>query len=109
IEKARVTGVGMVTVRNSTHYGAASPYARLALPHDMIGISMTTCALLVAPPGGAARTYGPNALAFAAPCGSDEPPFVLDMATAVVPSGKFEIARRREQSVPSGWGINPDG
>jgi LDH2 family malate/lactate/ureidoglycolate dehydrogenase len=109
IEKAKATGVGMVTVRNSTHYGPASPYAMMTLPHEMLGLSMTTCALLVAPPGGAARTYGPNALAFAAPCGSGEAPFVLDMATAVVPSGKFEIARRRGQSAPAGWGVDTAG
>jgi LDH2 family malate/lactate/ureidoglycolate dehydrogenase len=109
IEKAQATGVGIVTVRNSTHYGAASPYAMLALSNNMIGISMTTCALLVAPPGGAARTYGPNAMAVAAPSGPGEAPFVLDMATAVVPSGKLEIARRRGQSVPAGWAIDTQG
>ncbi len=109
IDKARVTGVGMISVRNSTHYGAASPYALMALEHDMIGISMTTGGNYVAPPGGSARTYGLNALSFAAPSRPPEAPFCLDMATSVVAAGKFEIARRRREAVPEGWGIEPDG
>ena len=109
IDKARVTGVGMISVRNSTHYGAASPYALMAMEHDMIGISMTTGGSYVTPPGGAARTYGLNALSFAAPCRPPEAHFCLDMATSVVAAGKFEIARRRGAPVPEGWGIEPDG
>ena len=109
IEKARATGIGMISVRNSTHYGAASPYALMAIEHDMIGISMTTGGNYVTPPGGAARTYGLNALSFAAPCRAPEVPFCLDMATSVVAAGKFEIARRRGVQVPEGWGIEPDG
>jgi L-2-hydroxycarboxylate dehydrogenase (NAD+) len=109
IEKADVTGVGMVSVRNSTHHGPASPYALMALPHDMIGISMTTGGKGVTPPGGAARVYGLNAMSFAAPCRPPEPPFVLDMATSVVAAGKFEIYRRRGQPVPEGWAIDAEG
>ena len=48
---ALAAGAAFVSVRNSTHYGPASPYALMALPHQMIGISMTTGALLIAPPG----------------------------------------------------------
>ncbi len=109
IEKARNTGIGMVSVRNSTHYGAASPYALMALEHDMIGISMTTGGRYVAPPGGASRTYGLNALSYAAPSRPPEAPFCLDMAASVVAAGKFEIARRRGKMVPDGWGMEPDG
>ncbi len=107
IEKAKVTGVAMVSVRNSTHYGPGFYYAMLALPHDMIGVSMTTGGNIVVPPGGTKRTYGSNVIAFAAP--TREAPFVLDMATSVVAGGKFEIARRRGKSVPPGWGLDADG
>jgi LDH2 family malate/lactate/ureidoglycolate dehydrogenase len=109
IDKARVAGVGMVTVLNSTHYGPASPYALMAMDEGMIGISMTTGGKYVAPPGGAARTYGLNAFSFAAPCRPPEPALCLDMAASVVAAGKFEIARRREKPVPVGWGIEQDG
>jgi len=109
IEKAQATGVGMVSVRNSTHYGPASPYALMALPHNLIGISMTTGGNGVVPPGGAKRVYGLNALSFAAPCRPPEPPFCLDMAASVVAAGKLEIARRRGKPIPEGWVIDGEG
>ena len=109
IEKARATGVGMVSVRNSTHYGPASPYAIMALDEGMIGISMTTGGNRVVPPGGSKRVYGLNALSFAAPCRPPEPAFVLDMATSVVATGKFEVARRRGKPLPEGWAVDFDG
>lgn len=109
MDKAAQTGIGMVAVRNSTHYGPAGPYAMMALEREMIGISLTTGGNGVVPPGGSKRTYGLNALAFAAPCRPPEAPFVLDMATSVVAAGKFEIARRRQKPVPEGWAIDSEG
>jgi LDH2 family malate/lactate/ureidoglycolate dehydrogenase len=93
----------MVSVRNSTHYGPASPYALMALNHGMCGISMTTGGNGVVPPGGARRVYGLNALSFAAPMRPPEAPFCLDMAASVVAAGKLEIARRRSKPIPAGW------
>ena len=109
IEKARQTGVGMVAVRNSTHYGPASPYALMAVEHGMIGISLTTGGNGVVPPGGAKRLYGLNALSVAAPCRPPEAAWCLDMATSVVAAGKLEIARRRNTPVPEGWAIDGEG
>ncbi len=109
IEKAKATGVGMVSVLNSTHHGPASPYALMAVPENMIGISMTTGGNGVVPPGGARRVYGLNAFSIAAPCRPPEAPWCLDMATSVVAAGKFEIARRRGKPVPAGWAIDGEG
>ena len=102
IEKAQTTGIGWVSVGNSTHYGAGGYYAMMALEHDMIGFSMTTGGRLVAPPGGLGRAIGLNVLSVAAPTSRDFP-YVLDMATSVVAAGKLEIARRRGESIPEGW------
>lgn len=102
IEKAQSTGIGWVSVGNSTHYGAGGYYAMMALEHDMIGFSMTTGGRLVAPPGGLGRAIGLNVLSVAAPTSRDFP-YVLDMATSVVAAGKLEIARRRGESIPEGW------
>jgi LDH2 family malate/lactate/ureidoglycolate dehydrogenase len=109
IEKATATGVGMISVRNSTHYGPASPYALMALGHGMIGISLTTGGNGVVPPGGAERVYGLNAISFAAPARPPEPPFCLDMAASVVAAGKLEIARRRGKEIPVGWVRDGEG
>src|SRR4029434_7426362 len=41
IAKAKQSGIGIVGVRNSRHYGMSAYYAMQALKHDMIGIAMT--------------------------------------------------------------------
>ena len=102
IEKAQVSGVGLVGVSNSRHYGSAGYYAEMALPQDMIGISMTQASPAVLPTYGAKRKLGTNAMSFAIPAGV-EPPYVLDMATSAVAVGKLELARRKSEPIPVGW------
>jgi len=53
IEKAKGYGMGMVAVRNSTHYGIAGYYAMMAADLGMIGISGTSARPAVAPTFGA--------------------------------------------------------
>ena len=84
IDKAQEFGTGFVTVRNSNHYGIAGHYAMMALDHDCIGISMTNAASSVVPAFGRKAMLGTNPVALAAP-GGNERPYVLDMATSVVP------------------------
>ena len=49
IEKAHKTGVGIVAVRNSNHYGIAGYYAEMILKENMLGLSLTNSAPLVVP------------------------------------------------------------
>ena len=108
IEKARVSGVGLVGASNSRHYGSAGYYAEMALAHDMIGISMTQASPAVLPTHGARRKLGTNAISFAIPAG-EEPPYVLDMATSAVSVGKLELARRKSERIPVGWAVDSKG
>jgi LDH2 family malate/lactate/ureidoglycolate dehydrogenase len=108
IEKARAAGAGVVAVTNSHHYGIAAHYAKMALPHDMIGISMTNSLPEVVLPGVSKATVGTNPIAIAAPSG-DEHPWVLDMATSVGAAGKAEIAMRQGKELPDGWLVDPEG
>ncbi len=105
IEKARQVGVGVAVVRNSRHFGMSAYYAMLALPHDMIGISMTNAGRQVVPTFGREAKYGTNPISLAAPAG-EEPPFILDMATTTAAAGKLEIAARRGNSIPLGWALD---
>lgn len=41
IEKAKLFGMGFVAVRNSTHYGIAGYYAKMATDHGCIGFTGT--------------------------------------------------------------------
>jgi len=105
IKKAKESGVGVVTVRNSRHYGMSAYYSMLALPHDMIGIAMTNASRQVVPTFGRDARFGTNPISFAIPA-KDEQPFVLDMATTTAAAGKLELAIRLGKPVPTGWALN---
>ncbi len=108
IRKARSVGMSVVAVRNSTHYGIAGYYAMMALQHDMIGCSLTSARSRIVPTFGRRKWHGTNPIAVAIPAG-EELPFVLDMATAVVPDGKIEVYSRLRKPLPVGWVISEQG
>lgn len=108
IEKAHDVGLGAVAVRGSRHYGAAGHYSRMALVHDMIGLSLTNADKLVLPTHGRESVLGTNPIAIAVPT-SEASPFHLDMATSTVPIGKLMLARRAGQSIPHGWAADETG
>lgn len=105
---AERSGAGFVTVRNSNHYGIAGCYSMMALEHDMIGISMTNSEALVVPTFGKNAMFGTNPISVAVPAG-EEKPYVLDMATSVVPRGKLEVYERHEKPIPPGWATDEEG
>lgn len=108
IRKAADVGYGAVAVRNSNHYGIAGYYAMMALPHDMIGVSYTNSAPLVVPTFGRTPVVGTNPIAVAVPA-AEERPWVLDMATSVVPRGKLEVYARKNLPMPLGWAVDETG
>jgi len=106
--RAKVTGIGAVTVRNTTHFGACSAYSLLAIKEDMIGFASTTGGRIAAAPGASGPVIGMNAMSYAVPSGK-EFPFCLDMATTMAAHGKVEVALRTEQMLPLGWMIDLQG
>jgi L-2-hydroxycarboxylate dehydrogenase (NAD+) len=108
IGKAGKYGMGMVTVRNSTHYGIAGYYALIAVRENMIGITGTNARPSIAPTFGVENMLGTNPLTFGMP--TDEPfPFLLDCATSITQRGKVELYARKEQELPKGWVIDDNG
>ena len=71
IGKAAKTGSAAGAIRGSNHCGAMAYFARMALPHDMIGIATTNALPTMAPWGGAERILGINPIAFSVPAGED--------------------------------------
>jgi LDH2 family malate/lactate/ureidoglycolate dehydrogenase len=109
IDKASVMGVGVVTVRNSNHYGAAGIYAAKMAEAGLIGISLTAVARPnVVPLAGKVAMFGTNPIAFAAPARRN-PPFLLDMATSTAALGKLTIAARAGVPIPEGWALGAEG
>ncbi len=108
IEKAKKYGMGMVAVRNSTHYGFAGYYALMAVKENMIGITGTNARPSIAPTFGIENMLGTNPLTFGMP--SDEPfPFLLDCATSITQRGKVELYAREGKDLPKGWVIDENG
>ena len=108
IEKAKKMGLGMVAVRNSTHYGIAGYYALMAIKEGMIGITGTNARPSIAPTFGVENMLGTNPLTFGIPS-DEEFPFVLDCATSITQRGKIEVYDRADKEIPSGWVIGEDG
>jgi len=108
LAKAEAAGIGMVTVTNGRHFGAAGYYAHMAARRDMIGMAMCNVPPIAVAGGGLDRVYGTNPIALGAPV-QDDNPFLLDMATTAVAGGKLEIAARQGKPIPAGWAIDKDG
>jgi len=108
IEKARKYGMGMVAVRNSTHYGIAGYYAEMAAEAGMIGITGTNARPSVAPTFGSENMLGTNPLTIGFPT-DEEFPFILDCATSITQRGKIEVYARIGKPVPEGLVIGPKG
>lgn len=108
IDKAKKYGMGMVAVRNSTHYGIAGYYATMATQNNMIGITGTNARPSIAPTFGVENMLGTNPITFGLP--TDEKfPFVLDCATSISQRGKIEYYARSGKDTPAGMVIGRDG
>ena len=108
IEKARKYGMGMVAVRNSSHYGIAGYWTGLAEKENMIGITGTNARPSIAPTFGVENMLGTNPLTFAMPT-DEEFPFSLDCATSIIQNGKIEYYARIGHDTPAGMVIGRDG
>src|SRR5258706_730041 len=108
MDMAAKAGSGWVSIGNSNHFGIAGYYGLKALERDMIGMAMTNSTKLVTPLSCAQLMLGTNPIAIAFPA-KEEPPIVVDMATCAAAYGKIEMARRRGESIPEGWGIDNQG
>lgn len=106
---ASESGVGLVPVTNSNHFGTAAYYTELASREDFIGLAATNVGPDVIPYGGAERFLGTNPISFSIPTDRSFP-ITLDMATSVVAMGKIqEVSRRENTEIPSDWAVDSNG
>ncbi len=107
VELARSHGVGAVTVRRSSHYGAAAYYVMRPARAGLVALSTTNSEPLVIPYGGRGLALGTNPIAFSAPTRSGE--LTLDMATSQVAANRVVNARDEDQPIPEGWAVDAEG
>lgn len=102
------SGAAIVSVYDSTHFGAAAFFALRAAERGYLGLSFTHADALMLSAGGTRPFFGTNPICFAAPC-RDEEPFCLDMATSFVSWNKILRYRASGAALPAGWGFDAEG
>jgi LDH2 family malate/lactate/ureidoglycolate dehydrogenase len=109
IKKARQMQVGVVTVFNSHHFGAAGYYAAMASKAGMVGmVTSATRTIGVVPTRAKVPVLGTNPIAFAAPAKRNAP-FLLDMATSAAANNKIKVYGLNGKKIPQGWVFDDAG
>ena len=108
IEKARETGIAIVGVRHSNHFGIAGYHALQAAKAGLIGWAFTNAAPEMAPWGSALPVLGTNPWGFAIPR-ADTHAIVLDMALTMSGKGMMRWYEREGRPMPANWALTADG
>ena len=108
IKNAKKTGIGMVAVKNSGHYGLSGYYAEQAVKKNLITMIYTNAPPAVAPHGALKSLFGTNPICFGTPTGS-KVPFILDTSISMINRGKIRVAARNNQKIPEGVALDKFG
>ena len=108
IKNAKKTGIGMVAVKNSGHYGLSGYYAEQAVKKNLVTMIYTNAPPAVAPYGSLKSLFGTNPICFGTPTGS-KVPFILDTSISMINRGKIRVAARNNQKIPEGVALDKFG
>lgn len=109
IRLAKTHGLGMVTARESNHFGTAAWWAMKMAAQGQIGLAFCNASPIVAPWQGKEGRFGTNPICMAVPVGKRDP-WLLDMATTTVAANRiFKAYNNHEPSIPAGWAMDRDG
>ena len=111
IDKAKRSGVCVLSIRQSAHLGRIGEWAEMAAEAGLVCFSFTNThggGVLVAPHGGRERRLSANPLGAGAPLPNGEM-LVMDFATSTIAEGKLKVARAKGESVPPGSFVNAQG
>jgi LDH2 family malate/lactate/ureidoglycolate dehydrogenase len=108
IRLASESGIGMVGVRRSTHYGMAALYVLQAIKAGYIALAMTNSSPAIPVWGGRTTFLGAAPLAAGLPGGNSQP-YVLDMAMTVIARGKIRLAATHGKPIPEGLALDKEG
>ena len=108
MEKATATGIGIVNVKGSHHFGAAGYYTSMCADNGMIGMSMSNGDRMIAATGSAAKVIGNNPFSWAFPAGKYGK-VVYDIAMSPTSDIKVLQAEKEGKKLPEGWLIDKNG
>ena len=107
-ELAAKTGAGVVSVRHSTHFGAAAYFALRAARNGFLGFAFTNADALVKTFNGRSAFFGTNPICFTAPLEREEP-LCLDLATSLVSWNKVRNRLASGEALEPGWAFDAEG
>lgn len=107
IAKAKQSGMAIITVRNSNHFGIAGYYAKMACDEGLIGMAMTNSEAIMVPTYSRLAMLGSNPIAISMP--AQPYPFFFDASTTVVTRGKLEVYNKLGKPLPQGWALDAGG
>ena len=107
IKNAKKTGIGLVAIKNSSHFGLSSFYAEQAVKKNLIVFCFTNAPPAIAPHGARKPLFGTNPICFGAPTG--KVPFILDASTSIINRGKIRRAHKLGEKIPYGVALNKAG
>ena len=108
ISNAKKTGIGLVAVKNSGHYGLSGYYAEQAVKKNLMVMVFTNAPPAVAPHGALKSLFGTNPICFGTPTGS-KVPFILDTSISMINRGKIRVAAREGKKIPEGVALDKFG
>jgi L-2-hydroxycarboxylate dehydrogenase (NAD+) len=108
INNAKNTGIGLVAVKNSGHYGLSGYYAEQAVKKNLMVMVFTNAPPAVAPHGAIKSLFGTNPICFGTPTGS-RVPFILDTSISMINRGKIRVAAREGGGIPEGVALDKFG
>ena len=108
IESAKKTGIGLVGINNSGHYGLSGYYAEQAVSKNLIAMCFTNAPPAIAPHGAIKKLFGTNPICFGAPT-SSKIPFILDTSVSMINRGKIRVAAKIGKRIPDGVALDKFG
>ena len=108
VNLASKTGVGLVAVTNSYHFGVAGHFAEAAARAGYISLLFGITPAAMPMVGGSKALFGTNPLAAAFPVANRDP-MVIDMSLSAVARGKLLVAAKKGESIPEGWALTAEG
>jgi len=107
IELAKENGVGIVALRNTTHWMRGGTYILDMINEGLMGISWTNTESCMPAWGSANQNIGNNPICMGIP--REEGPFLLDMAASQFSWGKIQVTRLAEKQLPFAGGFDSEG
>ena len=99
ITNAKKTGIGLVGIKNSGHYGLSGYYAEQAVKKNLITMCFTNAPPAIAPYGSIKSLFGTNPICFGTPT-STKIPFILDTSVSMINRGKIRMAAKMGEKIP---------